>query len=325
MPMNIIKCQNCGTEIELDKALESQIEARLSARIDERHRRELLKVKSDAEAAAKRTAQDFVNEQIQKVRKQADEEHRLKELELQKQLSGTKKALDDARRKAEQSSTQIQGEVAETELENLLRREFPADGIDEVKNGRRGADIVQTVKNNRSEACGILLWESKNALWQKEWIPKLKDDIVSSGASAGIIVSRKMPEQYGDMFNFESNVWIVKPSLVLPLAAALRSAVLQVYSANSFSSGKDGKLERLYQYLIGAEFGNRIKAIVDNYKILQDEIEKERRAAQLRWARQEKAIRNVIDNTFGFYGDIQGLTGGELQESLLIETDNKPK
>jgi len=170
-----------------------------------------------------------------------------------------------------------------------------------------------------------LLWESKNAVWQKAWLSKMKDDVVAAKASFGIIVSEKMPEQYGDMFNIESNIWIVKKRFAAALGAALRNSLTQIYAANNFSKNKDSNMERLYRYVISPEFTNRIRAIVDNYKILQDEIEKERRAAELRWGRQEKAIRSVIDNTFKFYGSFQGLAGNELidipelEETLLIE------
>lgn len=406
--MNTIKCQKCGTDIELDKALAGEIEARLLTQINEQHQNELLLVKSDAEAASKKLmsktlkielekykqeidletermksklenkahqdiqkqellieklsseaeiskqtndelrqelkklTEAMMNEQKERenaelnankrlleeaakikeeTQRHADESHRFKEMELQKQLSDTKAALDSAMRKAEQSSTQIQGEVLELELENSLRREFPADIVTEVKKGANGADVVQVVKNNRSEECGVLLWESKNAIWQQKWVAKLQDDIVAANASIGIIVATKMPDNCGDMFNIESNIWVVKPCLAIPLAAALRSTIIQVYTANRFSAGKDEKMEHMYKYLTGPEFSNRIRVIIDNYKILQDEIEKERRSSSLRWGRQEKAIRSVIDNTFGFYGDVQGLLGCELQEAVMIGSE----
>ncbi len=73
-------------------------------------------------------------------------------------------------------------------------------------------------------------------------------------------------------------------------------------------------MEILYQFLTGPEFRHRIEAIVENYGALQTEIEKEKRAAQLRWSKQEKSIRVVIDNTIGMYRDLQGITGGAMNE-----------
>ncbi|MDL2237996.1 DUF2130 domain-containing protein [Christensenellaceae bacterium OttesenSCG-928-K19] len=406
--MDKINCPKCGAEIEIDKALEGQIEARVLIGLNEKHQQELAQVKkeasvsaqaqlkerlsheleknrqqaaleyeklkvqnaqqmqkeaqkqellveqlrSDAQAAreankelreelmklnkslqeerrsrenAELAAAQKINEESSRIReeakKDADELHRLKEQELQKQLADTKKALDDAMRKAEQGSEQLQGEVLELELETLLRNEFPTDLIEEVKKGQRGADIKQYVRSNRLEECGLLLWESKNAKWSREWIAKIKADVRAAGAGIGVIVSRELPDQYNDMCNVEGSIWVVKPRLVAALAAALRATILQVYSANRNAENKDEKMEILYQFLTGVEFKNRIEAIVDNYNTLQQEIEKEKRAAQLRWARQEKAISAVIGNTYGLYGDLQGITGSELQIPMLESGD----
>lgn len=277
------------------------------------------KAKADAELEAKRK---MVAEEVkirEEAKKDADEEHRLKQLEMQKKLDDMQKALADAQRKAEQGSQQNQGEVLELDLENDLRLEFPIDDISEVKKGQRGADIIQTVKNQRPEKCGILLWESKNASWQPSWIAKFKEDIRNANANIGVIVSKELPDEYGDMKNIDGSVWVVKPKLALALASAMRSQIIHVHTANHNSENKDEKMEVLYQFLTGPEFRHRIESIVDNYGTLQGEIEKEKRAAQLRWSKQEKSIRAVIDNTIGIYGDLQGITGGAMSEIRQLE------
>lgn len=37
------------------------------------------------------------------------------------------------------------------------------------------------------------------------------------------------------------------------------------------------------------------------------------------WAKRERQIQRVIDNTFGIYGDLKGLTGGTIQEIKMLE------
>lgn len=176
------------------------------------------------------------------------------------------------------------------------------------------------VKNQRLENCGILLWESKNASWQPSWVAKFKEDIRSAGANIGVIVSKELPEEYGEMKNIEGSVWVVKPKLALALATAMRAQILNVHTANTNSENKGEKMEVLYQFLTGPEFRHRIESIVENYGTLQDEIEKEKRSAQLRWSKQEKSIRAVIDNTIGIYGDLQGITGGAMSEIKQLES-----
>jgi len=238
---------------------------------------------------------------------------------MEKQLADTKKALEDAQRKATQGSQQNQGEVLELDLEDRLTGEFPFDEISEVKKGQRGADLKQVVKNPSMAACGTILWETKNGKWQPAWVPKFKQDIREANANIGVIVSQEMPTEYGDMKHVDTNVWAVKPKLAPILASALRTTILQVDAANRNSEGKDTKMEALYQFLTGPEFRHRVEAIVENYGTLQAEIEKEKRASVLRWAHQEKAIRAVIDNTIGMYGDLQGITNKALPTIKTLE------
>jgi hypothetical protein len=409
--MNTIICKNCGLEIEIDKALEGQIEAQVLAAEHRKHEAELAKVKAealvsaqkiadaaseqaqkaaaddlaiakkqleaslissqkkaaaeqeimvqslredaqnkeesntklreqlteimktlrtekDARANAELEAQKKVAAEIDEIREQAlqsaTERYHLKIAELEKKQTDTQKALEDAQRKAAQGSQQTQGEVLELDLENRLREEFPFDLIGEVKKGQRGADITQTVRNQSANNCGSILWETKNGKWQPAWIPKFKADIREANANIGVLVSQETPDTIGDMKHLEGNVWVVTPHLATRLAVALRVTILQVYSANKMNAGKDAKMEALYQFLVGPEFRHRVEAIVENYGMLQNEIEKEKRASALRWAHQEKAIRAVIDNTIGMYGDIQGITSRALApiKSLELETDD---
>lgn len=284
--------------------------------------REEKKARADAELVAQKKLAESEDKIREEARKGADESHRLKQLEMEKKLLDTQKALEDAQRKATQGSQQNQGEVLELDLENRLHEEFPMDEISEVKKGQRGADIIQTVKNHHLATCGILLWETKNGKWQPAWVPKFKQDIREASANIGVIVSNELPREYGDMKHLENNVWAVKPGLAPVLAAALRGTILQVDAANRNSEGKDAKMEALYQFLTGPEFRHRVEAIVENYGLLQAEIEKEKRSAALRWAHQEKAIRAVIDNTIGMYGDLQGITSRALPVIRTLELDS---
>ncbi len=305
-------------DAESSKEDNKKLRDQLSEMMDELRNERI--AKDDAELKAKKKLSEEEAKIRKEVKKSADEEHRLKQLEMQKKLDDTQKALADAQRKAEQGSQQNQGEVLELNLENDLRAEFSIDDITEVKKGQRGADITQTVINQHLEKCGILLWESKNASWQPSWVAKFKEDIRSAGANIGIIVSKELPEVYGDMKNIDGSVWVVKPKLALALATAMRSQIISVHAANHNSKNKDEKMEVLFQFLTGPEFRHRIESIVENYGTLQEEIEKEKRSAQLRWAKQEKSIRAVIDNTIGMYGDLQGITGGAISEIKQLES-----
>ena len=90
-----------------------------------------------------------------------ENEHNLKLRELEKQLDDQKKLAEQMKRKAEQGSMQLQGEVQELALEELLTANFPFDKISEVGKGVRGADCIQTVRNSIGQDCGKIIYESK--------------------------------------------------------------------------------------------------------------------------------------------------------------------
>lgn len=285
----------------------------------------LLRDEKRARANVELEAQKKFNAEESKIRDEstrlAEERFRLKIAENEKKLADTQKALEDAQRKANQGSQQNQGEVLELDLENRLREEFPLDEIQEVKKGARGADMKQLVRNQSGINCGMLLWETKNGKWQPAWVAKFKADIREANANIGVIVSQELPHDIQDFKQLENNVWVASPSFATRLAVALRAIILQVDAANKMNTNKDTSMEYLYQYLVGPEFRHRVEAIVENYGTLQVEIEKEKRAAALRWAHQEKAIRNVIDNTIGMYGDLQGITNRALPSIKTLELD----
>lgn len=310
--------QSLKTDAEADKQAAVEMRSQLKELMDSL--REERRARADAELKAQRQLAEEEDKIRSEVQKSADEKYRLKAMEQEKKIADMQKSLDEAQRKAAQGSQQSQGEVLEIDLENRLREEFPFDEIIEVKKGQRGADIIQNVRNQSMALCGILLWETKNGKWQPAWVAKFKQDIRTANASIGVIVSQQMPAEYGDMKHIDSNVWVVKPSLSTKLAVALRATILQVDAANKMNAGKDAKMEALYQFLVGPEFRHRVEAIVENYGMLQSEIEKEKRAAALRWSHQEKAIRAVIDNTIGMYGDLQGVTSQALPIIRSLET-----
>ena len=72
-----------------------------------------------------------MNEEQAKIRedehKRIEEEYKLKNLEKDKKLTDALKANEDLRRKLEQGSQQMQGEVMELAVENMLKKEFPRE------------------------------------------------------------------------------------------------------------------------------------------------------------------------------------------------------
>lgn len=244
--------------------------------------------------------------------KKAEEEQHLKILAKDKQLQDTLKELEDAKRKLQQGSQQTQGEVFELEFEELLRREFPHDKINPVGKGVKGGDIIQEVWDARGNYNGKILWELKNTkTWTEGWIDKLKTDKRTINAEEAVLISEVLPTNIKTA-GFREGIWVTQQTFVIGLASALRANLIQLYYAKNANKGKDEKVEAIYSYLSGVEFKHRIEAIIDAFSNLQTDIEKEKRYFSTKWARDEKNIRQVIDNTFGMHGDFKGLMGNNL-------------
>ncbi len=250
----------------------------------------------------------------QKEQKRIDEEYRMKMLEKEKQLNDALKVNDILKRKLEQGSQQTQGEVLELALEETIRKEFPMDEIKEVPKGVRGADIIQVVKNNYGKISGTIIWELKRTkAWTNSWVQKLKDDQRTVNAEVAVLVSNVLPDGI-KYFGLYEGIWVCDYDAILGLTVMVRESLVKIQGVKSSVVGKEEKKEILWNYLTGTEFKQRVEAIYDAYSQMQEEIEKEKRWFSLKWAKQEKQTRKVIDNILGMSGDLQGIVGKALPE-----------
>ena len=276
------------------------------------------------------------DELIATVRKQFADEHELKDLEKNKVIEDQKKQLEEMSRKLEQGSMQIQGEVQELSIEDTLNTAFPIDDFEPVPTGTEGADVLQQVKNPSLQVSGRILWESKNTKnWGGTWIKKLKDDQIEARADIAVLVTKAMPKDFDDRdFGQLDGVWIIKMSLVVPVAHLLRTGILQISVVRNSNDGMEERMQLLHGFLTSPDFKNKMEAIIQTFGDMQNELEKEKRSFKAKWKRSQKNIDRVIDNVAGMWGDFQGLLGNELgtipaleldepEESLLLEEPEK--
>ena len=246
--------------------------------------------------------------------KDADEQSRFKLAEKEKTITDLQTKLQDALRKAEQGSQQLQGEVQELELESLLRAKFPRDTIEPVPKGEYGGDVLHRVFGPAGQLCGTILWESKRTKnWSDSWLPKLREDQRAAKAEIAIVVSAVLPKHI-DIFDLSDGVWVTEPRCIIPIAIALRQSLIELSAARQASDGQQTKMEMVYQYLTGPRFRLRIEAIVEKFSDMQEDLDKERKMMTRQWAKREQQIRGVIESTAGMYGDLQGIAGRTLQE-----------
>ncbi len=252
-----------------------------------------------------------------------EQEYQLRLKELEKQLDDQKKLADEMRRKSEQGSMQLQGEVQELMLEELLTVTFPFDMIEEVGKGVRGADCIQIVRNQFGIETGKIIYESKRTKdFSNDWIEKLKSDMRSLGAEVAVIVTQAFPKDM-DRFGEKDGVYICTFAEVKSVALVLRNAILKVYDAKKSQDNKGDKMVMLYDYLIGSEFSEQWKAIREGFMSMRQSIQVERNTMEKLWKSREKQLEKVLLNAAHIRGSIEGIAGADAV-NLNLTDDNEP-
>ncbi|RYG02181.1 MAG: DUF2130 domain-containing protein [Chitinophagaceae bacterium] len=292
---------------------------------------ELKNKEAELELVVQRKMQEQSTELTEQIRKQEaernnlkDTQHQLQVAELKKQLDDQKKLAEEMKRKAEQGSMQLQGEVQELILEELLRAEFPFDVIDEVGKGVRGADCTQTIRNQFGQACGTIIYESKRTKdFSADWIEKLKKDMRSKGIDVAVIVSQCYPKGM-DCFGERDGVWICSFEEVRAVASVLRDGIIKIYNVSKSQDNKGDKMHMLYDYLTGVEFSEQWKAIREGFMSMKLSIQRERDAMEKLWKAREKQLEKVLLNAAHIRGSVEGIAGAENIQLSLTDDEDEP-
>ena len=283
--------------------------------------RELDDAKRELELTVEKRVQENLTTAREQAKREAEEEQRLRVLEKEQTIAAMQKQIEELKRRAEQGSQQLQGEVLELELENLLRAKFPFDNIEPVPKGEFGGDVLQRVVGVGGQPSGTILWESKRTkTWSDGWLPKLREDQRTAKAEIAVIVTQTLPKGV-ETFEMVDGVWVTHPRAALPVAMILRQSLVDLALTRQASEGQQTKTEMIYQYLTGPRFRQRVEAIVEAFSTMQEDLDKERKAIMKQWAKREEQIERVMGATVGMYGDLQGIAGKSLQEIEGLELD----
>lgn len=283
----------------------------------------LKREKEDAVHQAKLTAEKAMSEQLKidraKLSEQFDTENELKLKEHQKVIDSLKEQIEITKRKAEQGSMQLQGEVQELAIEEWLESEYPFDRIEEIKKGAQGADSIQVVINNLGMECGTIYYESKRTKhFQPAWIDKFKQDIRDKNASIGVLVTSSMPKDMPRMGQM-NGVWICSFEEFKGISLVLRESILNIAKATAVQENRGDKMVMLYDYLTSNEFSSRVEAIVEGFTELQTDLNKEKLAMAKLWKKREKQHERVLLNTTEMFGSVKGIAGSSIADVGLLE------
>jgi hypothetical protein len=320
----LVLLKNSAAETEEKLKLSRQKELEFLQRESQLKQKE-----EEMELAVQRKLQEQRNELTDQIRKQEAERHSIKDTEyqlkvkeLEKQLDDQKKLADEMKRKAEQGSMQLQGEAQELILEELLRNYFPFDIISEVGKGVRGADCVQTVRNQFGQECGRIIYESKRTnAFSMDWIEKLKKDMRSMGVDVAVIVTQCYPKGM-DCFGERDGVWICSFDEVKAVSYILRDGVMKLSNLSKSQDNRGDKMHLLYDYLTSSEFSEQWKAIREGYMSMRQSIQRERDAMEKLWKAREKQLDKVLLSAAHIRGSIEGIAGNDTIQLNLTDDED---
>jgi hypothetical protein len=88
------------------------------------------------------------------------------------------------------------------------------------------------------------------------------------------------------------------------------------------NTGKNEKMELLYNYLSGAQFAQRIRTMVEAMDCMKKDLDAEKRAMQKIWAKREVQIERASLNMATVCGELQAIAHDslpQLQEIRVLE------
>lgn len=252
-------------------------------------------------------------------------EYQLKMRELEKQLDDQKRLAEEMRRKADQGSTQLQGEAQELLLEEILREQFPHDLVLEVGKGVEGADCILVVRSITGTEYGKIIFESKRAkTWNNNWVQKLRNDMRGKQADLAILVTQVFPKNMA-CFGEHEGIWVCSFKEVSGLTSALRNAIISIAETKKIEENKGEKMQMLYNFLTGTEFRQQVEAIVEGFVAMKNSITRERVQMEKLWKEREKQLEKVLISTSGMYGSIRGIAGSSVGSIPLLEAEDEPE
>ncbi len=303
-----------------------------SEKIKELHKKDaeisrLQREKSEMEDTIKAEQERLFNQKIkqeqERITKMVEDSSEFKYKELEMKFEAQKRLTEEMKRKQEQGSMQMQGEVLELAIEEWLANQYPLDTIDEIKKGATGADCLQIVNTRETQNCGTIYYESKRTKsFQPAWIEKFKNDIREKNATIGVLVTEVMPADM-DRMGMRDGIWICTFDEFKGLSTVLRQSLIQLSRAIVTQENKGDKMEMLYDFLTSNEFKLQIEGIVEGFTQMQDDLKREKNAMKTMWRKREKQIDKVISNTVHMYGSIRGIAGNAIGTVKALELESE--
>jgi hypothetical protein len=254
------------------------------------------------------------------MKQQLEMESLVKVKEQQNIIESLKSKLQDATKRIEQGSMQMQGESFELAVEELVRDANPDDKVVEVKKGQKGFDTTQFVVTSQGHIASIGYEVKNTSGWSDSFIDKIKSDNLTAKCDLLVIVSKTLPKNSGDQrFILRQGVWITTINHVADLSILLRFSLIRLHAQKQHQHNGEHKANVLYTFLISDECQALFNSMMDGLKNLQDMNDEEERKLQVLFKKRQKQLQQILGNMLSYYGTMKSIADDSIQTIDSLE------
>jgi len=191
--------------------------------------------------------------------------------------------------------------LSQDDIRSALDTACPNDLLLVNPPGRRGADILQTVRED-GQTHGKILWEVKDtADWSETYAIKARSDSQRVGADYACLVTAKFPRG-ADGLAVRHRVVVIAPQYAGFLARLLRDALVELGHARLAAQQRAVKATEILDYVGSAECRARFDVIADGIAEMRKIQTNERNYHDEHWRKEENTLSKIATASTGIHG-----------------------
>lgn len=250
----------------------------------------------------KRGVEVGINKQKKEFDKQTAEfkknQNKMNQLENSLKISANKyeKANQEIKKLKEQLekgiTPQIEGLLEEKNLLGKLQELYPKDNF--IHTGK-GGDIIQIVMEQKKEI-GKIVYECKKVKnFDKKFIQQAKDARRIREADFAILVTNAFPSKKQFYF-VEKSVFVISPISLEPITYTLRESLVKMAILKITNEAKQLAVQKIYDYLSGNDYNNRMNDVSNQLMDLGQELKKEIDSHKRVWVKRYNGYRTIFND-----------------------------
>ncbi|MBE2226859.1 MAG: DUF2130 domain-containing protein [Ignavibacteria bacterium] len=282
----LIREQNKQSDIKLKKQkdefvktfndkLNSQVKKQVDSNLKEQ-KRQLKKQETDLKASKNKMAQ------LEKSLKLSAEKYDTANAEIKKLKEQIEKGI----------TPQIEGLLEEKILLAKLRELFP---YDDFQHTGKGGDILQTVIEQGKEI-GKIVYECKKVkTFSNSHVEQAKIARNQRQADFAILVTNVFPKKKQYYF-VDKNVFVISPLNLEPITFTLRESLVKIALLKISNAAKEKAVQKVYDYLSGSDYNNRMNTVANQLIDLGIELKKEIISHKNTWKKRYKVYQFMYND-----------------------------